>query len=309
MSSPTVTEACVGNLQHSQCAGFDMDDTLIYGSDGAGYKAYPFAPEKLKELYNSGFNIIVFSNQKKPRQTDKIVDNKIKAVTELYHPIPIHFFCARAEDEYRKPNIGMLKLVPKRYGPLKFFVGDADGSEGAFSDADVEFAKAANVSFFSPEKYFNVYETIDPDNLPVPLRKSKIKFPTLVLLVSFPAGGKTTFCSKIIPHFTRVSRDELKTMPKCLKLTETCLKNGDSVVIDNLNPSVASREEFIKLANKCQAAIVAVHFRVSMSVAQSRNEKRTEKSKVPNLVYYKFRKDFEIPMKAEGIDHIYSYFS
>lgn len=301
----TVTEVCITELKYSQCAGFDMDDTLIYGSDGVGYKAYPFAVEKLKELDKMGFNILVFSNQKKPKQSDKIVNAKINAVIELYSPLSIHFFCARADDEYRKPNIGMLKLVPKRYGPVKFFVGDADGGEGSFSDADSGFAKNAKIDFYTPEKYFNIYEEIGRQ-LPVVLRPSKIKFVTMVLLVGYPGSGKTTFCKERLGHFIRISRDELGTMAKCLKRTKNELQEGNSVVIDNLNSSREHRAEFIRIANECEAAIVAVHFRTNMNAAQSRNEKREGKSKVPNVVFYKYRKEFEIPEKDEGIDSIYT---
>lgn len=303
--SKTVTEVISGKLKHSKCAGFDMDDTLIYGSDGGGYKAYPFAVEKLKELDKEGYNILVFSNQKKPRQTDKIVNAKIDAVIELYKPLPIHFFCARAEDEFRKPEIGMLKLIPKEYGKLEFFVGDADGSEDAFSDADVGFAKGVGVRYETPEKYFDVYEEIG-EKLPVELRESKLKFSTLVLLIGFPGCGKTTFCEGKLGYMKRISRDVVGNMGKCLKMCREELDRGGSVVIDNLNASRESRRDFIEAANECGAAVVGVHFRVGMSVAQKRNEKRIGKSKVPPVVFYKYRKEFEMPMKDEGFDVIYS---
>jgi DNA 3'-phosphatase len=303
--SKTVTEVVSGKLKHSKSAGFDMDDTLIYGSDGGGYKAYPFAVEKLRELDRQGYNILVFSNQKRPRQNDRIVNAKIEAVIELYDPLPIHFYCARGEDEFRKPGIGMLKLVPAGYGKLEFFVGDADGGEDAFSDADVGFAKGAGVRYETPEKYFNVYEEIG-GKLPVELRESKIKFMTMVLLVGYPGCGKTTFCEGRLGHMKRISRDVVGNMGRCLKMCREELERGGSVVVDNLNASRESREGFIEVGNECGAAIVGVHFRVGMGVAQKRNEKRDGKGKVPSVVFYKYRKEFEMPMKDEGFDAIYS---
>src|SRR5437016_2421339 len=106
--SDTVSQFAHLKPVHSQYSGFDMDDTLIYSS-AKSYKAYPNGPESIRKLHKKGYNIVVFSNQKKPRQSDKIVQAKIDAVIELYssseHPVPILFLCARAEDKYRKPEI------------------------------------------------------------------------------------------------------------------------------------------------------------------------------------------------------------
>lgn len=291
---------------HTMYSGFDMDDTLIYSS-AKSYKAYPNGPESIRKLHDEGYNIVVFSNQKKPKQSDKMVQAKIDAVIELYsppeHPVPILFLCARAEDKYRKPEIGMIDLVPSSYGTLKFFVGDADGSEGAHSDCDSIFAQEAKVPFYTPDQYFNPFMTIDTSILSDILGNKSL---TMILLIGYPASGKTTYATQVLEpkECCIVSRDNLGTMAKCLKQSRKLLESNKNVVIDNLNTSRADRKQWIDLADEMKAQTIAIYFSCPMTKAIARNANR-EKS-VPPVVFYTFRKRFELPSVEEGIDKIYS---
>jgi bifunctional polynucleotide phosphatase/kinase len=306
-STATVTERVIGSLTHKRSMAFDLDDTLIWGGGKSGHKAYPGAREKLDQLHDDGFNLIIFSNQKRPQQSDRIVNEKIAALTRLYSGLPFHVFCARAEDKYRKPSVGMMELVPTAYGCIEVFVGDADGTDGAHSDADSGFAHEAKIAFTTPEAFFNPYPALKFDQLPDSLRlEGKIRFLTLVLLVGYPASGKSTYCRSVLNGYERISRDELGTMPKCLKRARSFLEAETSVVIDNLNASRADREPFITLAHELKASVVVIHFRIRMSMAQAWNEKRGEAGHVPAVVYYTYRKRFELPEPDEGIDEIYS---
>lgn len=289
--------------------GFDMDDTLIYSS-AKSYRAFPNGPESIRKLHSEGHNIVVFSNQKKPRQSDKIVQAKVDAVINLYssvgNPVPILFLCARAEDKYRKPGIGMIDLVPSSYGVLKFFVGDADGSEGSHSDCDAAFAQEAKVPFYTPEKCFNVFPVIGKSELPTNLINSKQNFLTMILLVGYPASGKTTYAKQVLEPkgFHRISRDDLGTMAKCLKQARQLLGSDKDVVIDNLNASQSDRKQWMDLANETGAQTIVIYFSCPMSRAISQNENRERK--VPAVVFYTFRKRFELPSLEEKIDNIYS---
>jgi len=305
--SSTVSQFTHLKPVHHKCAAFDMDDTLIYATSKT-YKPYPYAPETIRKLNDEGYNIIIFSNQLKPRQSDKIVQAKVQAVIDLYSsdefPVPILFLCARADDNYRKPKIGMIDLIPKEYGQIEFFVGDADGSEGSHSDCDKKFAEEAKLSFYTPEEYFNPYPLIPRDSLPESLCNPKTK--TVMVLVGYPASGKSTFVKNVLRTngYDCVSRDELRTMSKCLKQAKQLLEKNTSIVVDNLNASVADREKWIELGQEMKAEIVAVHFRVPMTRALEWNKKREKK--IPAVVFYAFRKKFELPTLDEGFDHIYS---
>lgn len=293
---------------HKQYVGFDMDDTLIYSS-AKSYRAFPNGPESVKKLHDEGHNIVVFSNQKKPKQSDKMMQKKINAVIDLYSseksPIPMLFLCARAEDNYRKPNIGMVDLVPSSYGALKFFVGDADGEEGSHSDCDIAFAHEAKVPFYTPNKYFTPFPAIDQSTLPVELVNDD-PIPTMILMVGYPASGKTTYVQQVLQpkKYTSVSRDNLGTMAKCLKQSRKLLENGKNIVIDNLNASRADRKKWIDLASEMKARTIVIYLTCPMTKAMARNEKR--EGKVPAVVFYTFRKRFELPSLEENIYSIYS---
>lgn len=307
MASSSVSQYIEGKLTGTYCIAFDLDDTLIWGTQSSGYNDYPGAKNKLIKLHEEGANLLIFSNQKRPKQSDSIVNAKIEALILLYPSIPFHIFCAREDDDYRKPNIGMLKLVPSSYGPIKLFIGDADGTEGAHSDADIGFATMAKIPFKTPEEYFNTFSVLNSTEYPNWLKAdSKIRFLTLILLVGYPASGKSTYCKNVLPHIETVSRDQLGTMTKCLKQTQKLLEAGSSVIIDNLNESIEKRQPFIKLANDYGASITIIHFLVPMAKAQARNIKRNDKKRVPNVVFYTFRKHFELPSVDEDIDDFYS---
>ena len=249
-----------------------------------------------------------FPIRKKPQQSDRVVEGKIDSLAPLYPGLPFHVFCARAEDRYRKPAAGMIDLLPPAYGRVEVFVGDADGADGAHSNCDLEFANEGKIPFTTPEAFFNPYPVLNRDHLPDSLKPDKVRFLTLVLLVGYPASGKSTFCRAILPHYERVSRDVLGTMPKCLKQARALLEADTGVVIDNLNASRADRAPFIALARELGASVVVIHFRVRMSMAQAWNEVRGEGKRVPAVVYYTCRKRFELPEPSEGIDEIYSVF-
>jgi len=285
----------------TKCAAFDMDDTLMIGS-----YPYPGAKETLKRLIGQGYAVVVFSNQRSTyNRPDKFVKNRV-IETSRHMEVPIHFFCARGSegDEYRKPGIGMLSLVPFSYGKVEFFVGDAAGRYGDFSDCDREFAKSAKIPFYTPEQYFNKYPIIACDATPSLFNFRTVHFLTMVILVGYPGSGKTTFCTKHLPQFARVSRDEEKSVDRCLKIADTFLKNNVSVVIDNLNAKKCDRKAFIDLAVKNRAGVFVVHLRVSMPASMKRNKQR-DKS-VPDVVFYIYRKNFELPEVNEGVDEVFS---
>lgn len=296
----TVLQWLSGPMSSSaKFAAFDMDDTLMTGK-----YPYPGAREKLERLTGEGYSVVVFSNQKAvPGRSDKFVESRMLEVS-INMKVPIHFFCARGSDEYRKPCTGMISLVPASYGKIEFYVGDAAGREGDFSDSDKEFAKNAGVPFYTPESFFNEYPVIQSSSCPSLFRFETVHFLTMVILVGYPGCGKTTFCRNFLSHLARVSRDVERTKEACLRLADRFLESNQSVVIDNLNGTRWERKAFADLASRRGAGVFIVHFRSSMAFSMKRNKLRD--CPVPDVAFYAYRKNFELPDVEEGAEEILS---
>ncbi|KAF8110460.1 hypothetical protein N665_0083s0026 [Sinapis alba] len=160
-------------------AAFDFDGCLAntsvkkVGAD-AWSLMYPSIPEKLQSLYSQGYKLVIFTNEsnidrwKNKRQA--AVDSKIgrldSFIKRVEVPIQVFIACGVAssggkDDIYRKPKPGMWQLMKKHFNSgieidmdKSFYVGDAAGRKGDHSDADIKFAQANGLKFFTPEEYF-----------------------------------------------------------------------------------------------------------------------------------------------------------
>lgn len=159
-------------------AAFDFDGCLVntsvkrVGAD-AWSLMYPSIPEKLQELYDSGYKLVIFTNEsnierwKNKRQV--AVDSKIgrleNFIKHVKVPIQVFISCGlssgQPEDPFRKPKPGMWHIMDKQFNSGlevdmndSFYVGDAAGRPNDHSDADVKFAEAIGLKFYVPEEYF-----------------------------------------------------------------------------------------------------------------------------------------------------------
>ena len=127
----------------------DIDGTIVNPSNVLLYNV----KNKLNQVYKSGLNIVLISNQKRRKIGDpKLKEKLVKIASQL--DIPFIAYCAREEDEYRKPNIGIMNLIPVSYGEIELYVGDAAGRKRDHSDDDLKFAENIGVKFMVPEEYF-----------------------------------------------------------------------------------------------------------------------------------------------------------
>lgn len=282
----------------SKCAGFDLDDTL---TSGLAVTLYPGVSDKLQQLISDGYNIVIVSNQK--RIGEVALRGKLERVSVALD-IPFIAFCAREYDQYRKPNIEILSLIPEELGKMEFFVGDEAGRPGDHSDVDKKFAENAGIPFYTANDYFISGEKLDRSTLPDPLIQRGISFLTMVIMVGNVASGKTSWCKSMLPDYSYINRDTLGTMKKCEKKCEEELKNDNNVVIDNTNPTRESRKAFIELANKYGAQCICIHMNTSFQQCKYWNENRERK--VAMVVLYTYRKRVEIPTLDEGFDYIYT---
>ncbi|XP_020705827.1 polynucleotide 3'-phosphatase ZDP isoform X3 [Dendrobium catenatum] len=161
-------------------AAFDFDGCLAntsvkrIGAD-AWSLMYASIPEKLQELYNGGYKLVIFTNEsnierwKNKRQ--QAVDSKIGRLDSFIKlvKVPIQVFIAcglrngkmESDDPFRKPMTGMWKIFTEHFNSgialdmdQSFYVGDAAGRTNDHSDADIKFAQAVGLKFYVPEKFF-----------------------------------------------------------------------------------------------------------------------------------------------------------
>ena len=131
----------------------------------------------------------------------------------------------------------------------------------------------------------------------------------LVIFVGLPGSGKSTY---YFAHFAgthlHVSKD---LMPNARRrddrqstVVEKALSEGQSVVIDNTNPSRDVRTPLIALGKRHGARIIGCYFECSVRVAIVRNAKREGKGRVPNVAIFTTQKKLQPPTLDEGFDEV-----
>eukprot|EP00242_Pyramimonas_sp_CCMP2087_P014104 CAMPEP_0198212684 /NCGR_PEP_ID=MMETSP1445-20131203/27202_1 /TAXON_ID=36898 /ORGANISM="Pyramimonas sp., Strain CCMP2087" /LENGTH=241 /DNA_ID=CAMNT_0043887201 /DNA_START=175 /DNA_END=900 /DNA_ORIENTATION=+ len=157
----------------TKVASFDLDGTLVNTKGGNTFAKHAgdfvhfneHVKPKLTELHESGYRLVIFSNQNgikkaitgvKATATKSRINQFIKSAG-----VPMEAFCATQKDEFRKPDTGMWeRLVSATSGDAKpvaadsIYVGDAAGRPKDFSDSDAKFAKAVGLTFYTPEEFF-----------------------------------------------------------------------------------------------------------------------------------------------------------
>lgn len=296
--------------------------------------------EKIKELSDT-YNIVIFTNQYSlPESFKSRIENILNDIG-----INIKVYAAIDKDIYRKPRIGMYDLLKSEIdNEMVFYCGDAKGRLKDHSDCDLKFALNINTRFYLPEEIFNNYAspkqsfsstrsnvtpsqihdkfgfdpTSYPDNyhptFPKPTTKITITMknilPSLtdiIVCVGSPASGKSSFCKKYLTDYEYVNEDSLKTLKKCLKVTEECLKNNKRVIIDNTNKNLKVRSHYIELAKKYNKKITCVWFTTPKEICFHNNMYRNLYSgkKVPDVALRVYWAQFETPTIDEGFDKIH----
>lgn len=173
-------------------AAFDLDDTLItpkqgsrYARSGTSWKWWDaVVPGRLKQLYNEGYLVVVFSNQGSIKTTD---DKKTLAKDSLslrnfkdqvgsilrQLDFPLSLYAASGPDRYRKPRTGMWEQLKRDYDlespdaidtAGSFYVGDAAGREKTdkrtkdHATSDRDLAANIGIQFHTPEEFFLGHE-------------------------------------------------------------------------------------------------------------------------------------------------------
>jgi bifunctional polynucleotide phosphatase/kinase len=326
-------------------ASFDLDNTLITTK---GKHIFPKNKDdwkflnnnvenKIKNLYNSGFKIVIFSNQngisKKKITREDLNDKIISIINKL--SVPIIFYASIYDDINRKPRIGLWSYMIKNKYPNiniseSFYCGDAIGRKGDFASSDFKFSLNIGIKFISPEELFNNLVNITDYNQ---IKKSffnindyiksikSIKLNNLLkkntkreilLLIGPPASGKTTLAKTLFSNYKYINQDELKTLNNCKKEVITFInknknKNKD-IIIDNTNRNIKTRKIWIEIAkkNNFQIRCIDINIPKEFSIHINTYRKLIKQQYVPDIAIHSFYKNYELPKIEEGFIEIIS---
>ena len=132
----------------------------------------------------------------------------------------------------------------------------------------------------------------------------------LIILMGLQASGKSTFYrSHFAAMHAYVSKDLLRNNKKPgrrqMQLVEEALQAGQSVVVDNTNPTPEVREPLIRLGHEYGAEVIGCYFESETRSSLERNKTRSGKARVPNVAIYTTAKKLIRPSYTEGFDKLY----
>jgi bifunctional polynucleotide phosphatase/kinase len=303
-------------------ACFDFDGTLIRTRSGATFcrnaKDWlwfaPSVPEKLRRLVDGkgeeegGYRLIVFSNQTVRFKEAVILDALKEAGVAGRADVYIAY-----DKTLKKPSRVMYDVAfsssssSSRHPEGSFFVGDALGRPGDWSDSDRRFAEACGFPWTSPEEFFDPRHScqLEPERVPPTRPRSQPQprsQPEMVMMIGAQGSGKTTFAKEIFgsdPRYVILHGDDERhrTDAKFLAAATTVMSAlGKSVVIDATNGTPAKRAKFAARARKAGTfSVRCIEMTTPIDDCKRRNAARSPGSRVPAVAYAAFFKGFEPP--------------
>jgi bifunctional polynucleotide phosphatase/kinase len=306
----TISEYNLTNtIGFNKIASFDFDWTLVKPKDNRKFPKtvddwqwlFPSIPSIIKQLYNDGYIIVIFTNQSKEWKKDQIM-NVVKTLD-----IPIHIAIA-FEKKYYKPDITLYNKISEKIGNIdkenSFFVGDALGRKDDFSDSDKVFAENIGIKWLPPEDiFYKNQKKLDVDFIvlpDIPLEKTNKE---VIIMVGYPGSGKSTIADSICEendNYICIKGDEYKTSKAMIKKASEYTQK--SIIFDATNGSIKKRAEYIEYAKKYNYTVIkCIHVSTSMEDSYQRNKQRPKEKQVPRIAYSVYKKHFEEPNdKNEG---------
>ncbi len=127
----------------------------------------------------------------------------------------------------------------------------------------------------------------------------------MAVMVGIQASGKSTFCRQMLPHYVRISLDELHTRNKEKLAIEDAIGREADIVIDNTNPTVDERRKYITAAQKAGYKVMCYFMQSRINDCIARNAMRTGKERIPVTAIAATSNRLEMPSREEGFDEIW----
>ena len=279
---------------------FDYDWTIVNPCGGKTFPTTvddwewlsPTVPATIKNFYDLGHMIVIFTNQSKSWKCDQI-----KVVASQLN-IPLFIVIANDKVEYKPNTIMFDKLFENntvnKDGSL--FVGDALGRKIDFADSDKIFADNIGIQVLPPERVFEMPNTLNLANIHA--------FPSqeIIIMVGFPGSGKSTISEHLCKNvnYVHISGDVYVTSTKMIKAAKEHVRKNKSIIFDATNSSTKKRSEYIEFAQKYNIPIRCIHVRTPLDMSFKYNRTRIDKNQVPKIAYSVYSKYFVQPSESEG---------
>jgi predicted kinase len=132
----------------------------------------------------------------------------------------------------------------------------------------------------------------------------------MIIFIGLQGSGKSTFFRTYFAGtHAYISKDLLRNNKRPSRrqhqLIEEALQSGQSVVIDNTNPTKEEREALISLGKHYGAKIIGYYFESQVSQALERNKQRTGKARVPDVAIYVTASKLVRSEYEEGFDELF----
>lgn len=324
-------------------ASFDLDDTLIntksgkkFAKDSNDWKwLYDNVKDTLQSYIDKGFQIIIVTNQAGIKSNNTKL-NEFKQKIEFIetdinktHPnISFKLYCAVHKDVHRKPYPTFLETMNIDRS-VSFFCGDGAGRSGDHTSGDIKFAYNLMIHFKTPERLFlndinsngiitypikQLDETLINLDQISSITPNEDKKPELIIMVGLPASGKSYTVKKIIENYTmqrihveHISLDIIRSKPKMMNMIKSCASNGNTMIIDNTNLEVYTRDELIYTAKGLNKNyyVRIVHIDTPLDRCIHNNyyryykNYRTDPKLIPDFVYKSMSSRYEIPTRFD----------
>jgi len=300
----------------TKIAGFDFDGTLVRPREGRQFPktkddwrwTRPSVPDRLRALVAEGWRLVIVTDQTKDWKEDMIAS----VVAAVGVPIEVVIQRAAKATATTKATEGAVVsagAVTRGVKPdttqfltrsitLSYYVGDAAGRTGDWSDCDRVFAERLGVPFYTPEEFFPAPAALE--------RSVAIGSPReVVVMVGYPASGKSTIARDLVARagYYRVDGDALATATAMVR--DARRQPADTrIVFDSTGGTVKRRAAFIEWAKSVGRPVRIVWVTTDIDTAMDWNAERgrTGGAHVPAIAFYVYRKHFEEPTAAEGAE-------
>jgi bifunctional polynucleotide phosphatase/kinase len=323
---------------------FDLDYTLIKTKSGKKFPIsktdwellYPNIPEKFANMKDCLVGII--SNQKGLKSQSQISD-WIEKIVQIRKVLPIDFvFGSLSDDRFRKPMYGSWEYIKNYFVGIDwdnltelkkiYYIGDAFGRPGDFSDTDVKYALNCGFKFKTPEVFFSIDKSEKTGNITYPIIKYftpgeqtqlfdklfetiqtliNFKKKILIITIGLPASGKSFLRKELIKKFdcfAYSNNDDLGQKVQSRMLIKKLSTDHDYLIDDNTN---LNKLELNGKLQKFQSYYkIGIWFNYDLEVCWHLNWMRMYwfgGKLLPKVTYYTLNKKFNPTNLSDDFDH------